>query len=87
MYYVTMTDTFLSGWGQAKNKIAKFVNECETLEEAAIVADNARCRTDQKCVNIVYSKPYYNKDRYHVQYKTKTDMPNWYIKDYFKNRR
>jgi len=35
MYYVTMTDKFMSGWGQAHGKINKMVVECDTYEEAA----------------------------------------------------
>ena len=69
-YYVTMTDTFLSGWGQAEGKIAKFINVCKDYTEAVIVADNAKNRSDQKYINITSKKPYYNKERYLVQIKT-----------------
>lgn len=47
-YWVTMTDPFLSGWGMAKGKTAKFIYECENYEEAEIVEQNARNRKDQK---------------------------------------
>jgi 16S rRNA U516 pseudouridylate synthase RsuA-like enzyme len=83
MYYVTMTDKFLSGWGMADKKIAKYVYECETLAEANIVADNANSRNDQKNVNITTRKPYYNKDRYYVSYKDKGNCSNWYEKGFF----
>ena len=82
-YYVTMTDKFLSGWGQAQDKIAKYVNICDSYEEAEIVAENARNRSDQKYVNISSTKPYYNNNRYLVMYKTKQDMPKWYTKNAF----
>ena len=84
MYYVTMTDKFLSGWGKAENKIAKFINICNNYEEALIVFNNAKDRGDQKHINICTKKPYYNKKYYYIEYKTKKDTPNWYIKDYFK---
>ena len=41
MYYVKMTDRFLSGWGPARSKKAVFIYECETIQEAEIVAENA----------------------------------------------
>lgn len=87
MFYVTMTDTFMSGWGLAKGKTNKLIFECETLEEAKIVAYNAHNRTDQKRINICGTKPYYDKNRYYPQYITKKEYPSWYIKDYFYNIR
>jgi len=84
-YYVTMTDKFMSGWGCARGKINKLVFECETLEEAEIVADNARNRTDQKYINICSRKPYYPSSRYYVQVKTKKDYPSWYKRGHFRN--
>lgn len=83
MLYVTMTDKFMSGWGKAEGKINKLIFECETLEEAEIVAENARNRSDQKYVNICSTKPYYNKDRYFAQVKTKKDYPTWYKRGSF----
>lgn len=83
MYYVTMTDKFMSGWGSAKGKINKLVFVCETMAEAKIVMDNAENRDDQKYINIVSKKPYYPSDRYYVQYKTKEEYPSWYVEGYF----
>jgi HD superfamily phosphohydrolase YqeK len=85
-YYVTTTDKFMSGWGLAKGKINKLIFECEDFKQAAIVSDNAKCRSDQKHVNICSNKPYYNSTRYYVQYKTIKDYPAWYKKDYFRNQ-
>ena len=85
-YYVTMTDSFLSGWGLADKKINKLVFECDNMSEAFIVEQNAKNRTDMIYVNIASNKPYYNKEKYYPQYKTKKDYPSWYEKDYFKNR-
>jgi len=82
-YYVTMTDSFMSGWGKAREKINKLIFECDSYEQAEIVADNANNRTDQKYVNICVNKPYYNKNRYYPQTKTIEDCPNWYKQGYF----
>jgi len=32
MYYVTMTDSFMGGWGTAEGKINKLVFECKDLK-------------------------------------------------------
>jgi len=85
-YWVTMTDKFTSYWGKSERKINKLVFECETLEEAFIVEQNAINRTDQKNINICANKPYYNKNQYYTQIKNKIEYPSWYEKDYFKNR-
>lgn len=58
-YYVTMTDTFLSDWGNATNKYNKLVIVCDSLDDAEIVKDNALNRTDMKYVRIAYYKPSY----------------------------
>jgi len=87
VWFVTMTDSFMSGWGKAEGKNNKLVFECATLQEAEIVADNARSRTDQKRVSIRSTKPYYNQKTNLVQYQTKEIYPNWYIVNYFRNRK
>lgn len=76
--YVTMTDKFLSGWGRAEGKINKLVFVCDNLEEAERIADYARTRNEMKYINITYNKPYYNNNRYLVQFKDKKDYPEWY---------
>ena len=65
MVYVTMTDKFMSGWGMAEGKINKLVIECENSVQAEKIADYARRnRNDVKYINIRYSKPYYNSNKY-----------------------
>jgi hypothetical protein len=83
MYYVTMTDKFMSGWGKAKNRINKLIFECESYEEAEIVASNAESRSEMKNVNIRTTKPYYNKS-YLARFKSKSDAPNWFKSNYFR---
>ena len=87
IYYVTMTDKFMSGWGEAKDKINKLVFVCHGYEEAKIVEDNAHCRTDMKHINICANKPHYNKDRYYTQFKDNEDYNSWYVQNFFRDRR
>ena len=77
MYWVTMTDTFMSRWGYARDKINKLVIECPTYEEAAIVALNAQDRSEMRYINICGRKPYYNAQRYHVSYHTLNECETW----------
>lgn len=74
----------MSGWGKAENKQNKLVFECETIEEAEVVAENARVRGDMKYVSIRETKPYYDEHRFFVQFKNKKTYPTWYKKDSFR---
>jgi hypothetical protein len=58
-YFVTMTDKFMSGWGQARGMTNKMIVECETYEQAETIARNARNRREMRRVNIRTSRPYY----------------------------
>jgi hypothetical protein len=60
MYYVTMTDKFMSGWGDARDKTNKLVIECATYSDAALIAKNARLRREMRRVNIRSTRPYYS---------------------------
>lgn len=82
-YYVTMTDKFLSGWGGADGKIFKVVYECDSLEVAEIVAQNARARGDQKNINIVNKKPVYSSKTHRTEYKDSSNGERWYVKGAF----
>jgi hypothetical protein len=84
MYYVTMTDKFMSGWGMAQGKKNKLVFICDTYEEAEIVEQNATNRNDMKYINVTSKKPYYNSNEYYVQIKTKEEYPTWYQRGYFR---
>lgn len=84
MYFVTMTDKHLSGWGMAKGKINKLVFECETFEEAEIVEGNAEKQGSMKNINICTKRPYYSPTRYYPQTKTKAEYPSWYNRGHFK---
>ena len=84
-YYVSMTDNFMSGWGQAKGKINKLVIECTSYEQAEIVENNARRRTEMKYINICINFPYhiFNNPNNYAQLKTIEDMPNWFKPNFF----
>lgn len=51
-YAVTSVDNFLSGWGQAENASAKFINLCLSYEMAKKMAEYAERRGDQKRVAV-----------------------------------
>jgi hypothetical protein len=86
MYYVTMTDKHMSGWGQAEGKINKLIFACETMEEADIVMDNAEYQGSMKYINLTAEKPYYPSSRYYPQMKTKNEYSAWYKEGFFKNQ-
>jgi len=77
-FYVTMTDRFMSGWGMAEGLINKLVFECDSYDEALVVAENAESRGDMSYINIVDRKPWYNPNRYYVQFKNKRNSSAWY---------
>jgi len=76
MFYVTMTDKFMSGWGHAQNKTNKLIIECNTIDEAAQIERAARRRSEMKYVNICARRPRYGA---HVleSWKTYADMTGW----------
>ena len=78
-----MTDKFLSGWGMAENKTNKLVIECDNYDEALIVENNARNRSEMRYVGIRFSKPYYNTNRFLTNYHDKTDYSSWFKPNYF----
>jgi len=79
-----MTDKFMSGWGMAEGKINKLVIECDTYNEAEIVQDNARNRTEMIYININRNKPNYDKNRCYVSLHDKSDYGNWFKVGAFK---
>jgi hypothetical protein len=83
-YYVSMTDSFLSGWGMAKDKTNKLVIECDTWNEAMIVKRNAKDRSEMKYVRLSYNKPKYNQSFYYTQYETKANYEGWFKPNNFR---
>jgi hypothetical protein len=74
MYYVTMTDKFLSGWGAAAGKINKLVIECQTHQDAERVARNARQRHEMRRVSIRATKPCYRPDSVLTSWRSFDDL-------------
>jgi len=59
MFWVTMTDKFMSGWGGAANKINKFVVACESREQAEQIVRAAEKRSEMKYISVRTKKPKY----------------------------
>ena len=76
--YVSMTDTFLSGWGLSEGKINKLIFECDNYEEAMLVLNNAKNRKEMKYIKVHEKMPKYKESKYFVQIKNKNVYPNWY---------
>ena len=80
MYYVTMTDKFMSGWGPAKNKTNKLVIACSTYERAEKCYQKAKNRNEMIYVNICSKKPNYGQHHYvswHGDNQTPPDYQSW----------
>lgn len=76
MFYVTMTDKFMSGWGHAQGRTNKLIIECNTIDEAEQIERTARKRPEMKYINICTRRPRYGA---HVveSWKTYADMTGW----------
>ena len=64
-YYVTMTDRFLSGWGNAAGKVEKYIIACDTMQQAITAAAIAKKRSEMRYISIRTTRPYYDKNAYH----------------------
>jgi len=76
--YVLADDRFLSGWGPAHGRTNTVILPCASSEEAQIVSDNARGRSDMRNIRVVrYKKPRLSSK---VMYSlmSKADAPRWY---------
>ena len=84
MIYVTVTDTFMSGWGEAKGKENILIFECETEEEADIVYENCKNRNDFEDVGMYFDDyPYFDSEIFYVQHKDRIIYPCYYEEGYF----
>lgn len=77
-YYVLSNDTFMSGWGPAKNKTNTLVIPCRDYEEAQAVERYARSRTDQTRVRIVGNKPKLRPGVLYSVVQDREDFSAWY---------
>lgn len=84
-YYVSMTDKFMSGWGPAQGKRARYIYCANSLAEARIIQENARNRGDQKNVTISATPPKIHfGDVY--QFVTRAEAPRWYREGGFEKK-
>lgn len=78
-YFVSMKDNFMSGWGMAKDKSNLFVVECDTVEDAEMILQNAKKRPEMKRPRIVAKAPK-NSEKYLVSLKHFNDLgPIWKV--------
>lgn len=80
-WYVVSTDKFMSGWGKADKMQNKLIFPTNSLDEAKNVEHYAKSRDDQIRVNIVSTKPKYDKRTNYIQLKMKhgdSNYNNWY---------
>jgi hypothetical protein len=76
-YYVLSNDTFMSGWGYAKNTINTLIFPCCDWDTAKKVMEYAESRSDQNRVRICCSKPTLRAGHFY-QVKTQEEYPHWY---------
>ena len=69
MIYVRMTDSFMSGWGLARDKTNVLVIACDDWQQADAVEAAANKRSEMKRVKIVSNKP---RNRPGILYSNKT---------------
>lgn len=79
MYYVTMTDRFMSGWGRAENRINKFVVECDTMTQAEQVQRAGQQRSEMRYVNICIKKPSYSSKRYLTSFRHYNELSGSWV--------
>ena len=84
--YVCMTDKFLSGWGRAENKINKYIVICDNRQQAETILKNASERKEMKYININYSLPYYDKNRYLLSFAVFKELGEIWTKGYKKDK-
>jgi len=81
-FYVLANDEFMSGWGPAEGKTNTIILPADSYEEAEIIADNAKARSEMKRVRIVSNKP---KLQGHVIYSlmNRREAARWYTRGGF----
>ena len=67
-YYVTATDSFLSGWGLAEGKTNKVIIGCNNRSEVDEVKNALRGRSEMKYINDTTNMSRYHSGRYLVSW-------------------
>jgi hypothetical protein len=73
MYYIAMTDSFMSGWGMAEGRSNRFVVQCDNREQAQQIERAARGRDEMKRIQWVSKCPKSN-DRMLVSVKHYSEL-------------
>jgi hypothetical protein len=73
-YFVSMTDKFMSGWGEAEGRTSKYVVECDTTAQANQILHAAHKREEMKYINTSFKRPRYPADRYQVTRRHWNDL-------------
>tara|TARA_R110002012_G_scaffold170775_2_gene335356 strand:+ start:3574 stop:3867 length:294 start_codon:yes stop_codon:yes gene_type:complete len=76
-FYITLTDTFMSGWGKARNLTNRLILPCASLDEAARVEQYAKSRKDTKNVRFCTTKPQIGIGQY-AQVMDPNNATAWY---------
>jgi len=77
-WYVLCNDSFMSGWGYARDKINTIILPCESYNEAKLVVEYAESRGDQKYIRMVINKPRLNHRTHWYSLHGKHDYGRWY---------
>ena len=64
-----MTDRFMSGWGGAKGKIAKYIVECDNATQADAICKAAENREEMRAINSGNSCPSFPASKYQTTYR------------------
>ena len=75
--WVSMIDTFMSGWGDARGRKNVLVLECADMEEAERVREYAETRPEMRCVRVHEEEPYFPSSEYFVSWKGRDEYPMW----------
>jgi hypothetical protein len=79
-YYVTMTDKFFTGWGEAEGRIAKLIVICDTLSQAEGIFRAAHDRKEMKAIHYTGRKPRYSPSKYKVSVRHVSALGDTWIK-------
>lgn len=76
--YVTMNKISRSGTKSTSGKTNRIIFQCDNLEEAKIVEQNAENNSQMSYVNVNLEKPRYSKQKYYIEWCNKKTNPEWY---------
>lgn len=75
--FVSFTDRFLSGWGEAVGKVHKQVIICDNWAEADKIESSLNSDRSASWVRVYREMPYFAPGKYSVSYRMASDCPAW----------